>query len=164
MEIKIIITLAIAVLTACCYRMGGSQYYQRWWRPLGVGLGVLTTGCILFPLSFLSCVGLIASAGASAGLSTTYFGFINPIFGLSKEDKYWFNWLISGIALSLTVLPFICAIMALEGTIAPLLGFCIRLVILSISICLWSEFQGDAKKEELGRGFLIVGTMPLLLI
>ena len=162
--IAILITLAIAVLTAICYRMGGSGNFGRWWRPLGVGLGVLTAGCILFPLSFWSCVGLIASAGASAGLSTTYFGFINPLFKLDIKDKYWFNWLISGIALSIAVIPFIWAIMAQGSTIAPLIGFCIRLVILSIGITVYSQLEGNAVREELGRGFLIVGTMPLLLL
>lgn len=150
MEIKIISTLAIAVLTAICYRMGGSGNYPRWWRPLGVGLGVLTSGLILFPMSKWACVGLLASAGASAGLSTTYFK-------KKGTDAQWYNWMLVGIALS-------CATMPLQSTIGHWLGFCIRFIVLTIYITLWSQFQGNAVKEELGRGFGIVATMPLLLI
>jgi hypothetical protein len=54
---------------------------------------------------------VVASSGASAGISTTYFGFINPWFGLDKKDKYWFNWLIYGFSTTLVAWK--------NGSIAP---------------------------------------------
>jgi len=148
--IKFLAVIIISVVTSISYRCGGSGNYPRFFRPLGVGLGVLTTGLFLFPISTWSLITLVVSAGASAGLSTTYFK-------KKDHDAKWFNWLFVGLALSLAVVPLHCVI-------GHWLGFTIRTVVLTSWITLWSEFQGNAVKEELGRGAGITLTLPLLLI
>jgi hypothetical protein len=130
------------------YRCGGSGSYPRFYRPLGVGFGVLLSGLILFPMNWITFVLLLVSSGASAGLSTTYFK-------KKDTDAMWFNWLFVGLALSLALLPVAFATQ-------NWLGFVLRSMALTSGITLWSQFQGNAVKEELGRGFLIVATLLLM--
>lgn len=150
---KDIVAIIIAAIVSTLYRIGGSANGVRWARPVGVGLGILFTLWILFGFHWT----IILSAGASAGLSTTYFGFINPLFKLNKVDKYWFNWFFVGLALSLALLPWAWAT-------NHWIGFGLRTLVLTSSIVMWSEMVGNAVAEELGRGFLIIATLFLLLI
>jgi len=157
MILKILSVILLSCICAVMYRCGGSGSYPRYFRPLGVGLSVLLAGLVLFPHNLLVICLLVASSGASAGLSTTYFACVNKWLGKPKEDKDWFNWLLVGVAMSLALFPAVFAT-------GSLLGFALRSIVLTAGIVLWSEYQGNAVKEELGRGFLIVATMLLFLI
>ena len=145
MGINLGITLVFAVLNAMTYRAGGSGNYPRWLRPFGVGMSVMVLTWLWAGFHW----SLLLSAGLSAVLSTTYF---KP----DGKDARWFNWLAVGVMLSIAMLPWVWA----SG---HWLGFGIRTVVLGAAVCAWSELVGDAVLEELGRGFLIVATLPLLL-
>lgn len=143
---KIIATIIIAVLNSVTYRAGGSDSYPRYLRPLGVGLSVLA-------IIWLWCGfhwSLVLSAGASAGLSTTYFKH-------KGEDAHWINWLFVGSFLSIAMFPW--ALFTHH-----FIGLAIRTFVLGALVCGWSERIGNAVVEECGRGFLIVATLPLLFI
>ncbi|RTK93045.1 hypothetical protein EKI60_06425 [Candidatus Saccharibacteria bacterium] len=143
-----IVVFVLACATAVMYRCGGSGNYPRFFRPMGVGIGVLLAGFILFDSNWISFWALLASSGASAGLSTTYFKKKNT-------DAMWFNWLFVGLALSIALLPMAFATQNWTG-------FLMRSLVLTSGITLWSQFQGNAVKEELGRGFLIIATLLLM--
>jgi hypothetical protein len=143
---KDIVAICIAVIVSIAYRCGGSGNFPRYFRPLAVGLGVTAVLWLLFGFHW----SIFISAGASAGLSTTYFK------KKGSDAKLW-NWILVGLALSLALLPW--AIFTHH-----LLGFGVRTIVLTGAIALWSEKIGNAVVEELGRGFLIMATLFLLLI
>ena len=144
--VKALIILLISSANSVFYRMGGSGNFARWFRPVGIALCVMLAMLVLgiWHWSVIIC------AGASAGLSTTYFK-------KSGEDASWFNWLFVGLAFSLAMLPW-------AYFTGNYLGFSIRLVVCTAGITLWSIFWGNDIIEELGRGFIPIITLPLLLI
>ena len=152
MMIRVAIIAVLAIINGVFYRMGGSGNYPRFMRPLGIGILTALSLFILlgFHFDWKFLVGVLASAGASAGLSTTYIKKKNM-------DAKWYNWLFVGIALSLALLPIAYADHLW-------LGFILRTVCLSPAIMLWSQTIGDAVLEENGRGFLHIMTLPLLLV
>lgn len=142
---KNIIAICVAAIVGICYRMGGSGNYPRWTRPVGVGLGVTAVLWLLFGFHW----SILVSAGASAGLSTTYFK-------KKGTDAKWWNWLLVGLAMSLALLPW-------SWATNHWIGFLLRTIFLTPAICLWSQLIGNAVLEELGRGFLIIISLFLLL-
>lgn len=146
MIMQLWVTLMLAILNSCTYRMGGSGNYGRWVRPFGVGFTVLLVSMLWvgFHWSLLLCAGL------SAVLSTTYVKH-------KDTDAKWFNWLLVGLILSLAMIPYAWAT-------GHWLGLILRTFVLGAAVCTWSELIGDAVLEELGRGFFIVVTLPLLFI
>lgn len=69
----------------------------------------------------------------------------------------WWNWLMVGVGISVATLPFIIA----EG---HWIGFASRTIVLGGATMIWSELNGNAVWEEMGRGFLITATIPLLTL
>lgn len=143
---KDIIAILIATLVGVAYRMGGSASFVRWFRPVGIGLGVVLVLSLLFGFHW----SILLSSGASAGLSTTYFK-------KKGTDAQWWNWLLVGLAMSLALFPW-------SFFTHHMVGFFIRTIVLTPAICLWSQFIGNATLEEFGRGFLIISTLLLLSI
>lgn len=148
----IAITIILAFINGMCYRMGGSGNFPRWTRPVGIGFLTMATillwGGVIWDWWYI--LSILATGGASAGVSTTYFK-------KKGSDAHWFNWLFVGLAFSLAFLPF--AIMTHLW-----LGFVIRLLVLTPVITLWSHLIGWDIAEETGRGFLCIATIPLVFI
>ena len=144
--IKALLILLISSCGAIAYRCGGSGNFARWFRPVGIALCVMLAmlGLGLWHWSVIIC------AGASAGLSTSYFK-------KRGTDASWLNWFFVGLAFSLAMLPW-------AYFTGNYLGFSIRLVVCTAGITLWSIFWGNDIIEELGRGFIPIITLPLLLI
>lgn len=141
----IILSIILSILNSIAYRMGGSGNYPRWTRPVGVGLGVTAVLWLLFGFHW----SILVSAGASAGISTTYFK-------KKGSEAKWYNWMFVGLALSAALLPW--AILTHH-----ILGFVIRSIVLTGLIIVWCQLIGNAVLEELGRGFLIIVTLLLFL-
>lgn len=135
-----------SILSAFLYRMGGSQYYHTLWRDAGCAL--VSTLLIGYLISWHWT--LILVFGLTWASLTTYWKF-------GKVNAKWYHWLFTGIGYSLATLPLIIA----EG---HWLGFASRTIILSGATMIWSELNGNAVHEEMGRGALITLTIPLLLI
>lgn len=143
------ITLLLSIVDAITYRMGGSGNYPRFMRPLGTGIITMIILAIhKFEFSILYFVVLLISSGLTAVLSTTY---------LKKkgEDAKWWNWALVGLVLSLSVAPF-----AIYNHLY--MGLLLRSIFLTTMIALWSESIGNAVIEELGRGFILIITLPVL--
>lgn len=128
------------------YTAGGSGKYPRWFREFGV------MSCATIELLLLGIIhwSLILTAGEIYGVQTTYFK-------KKGSDAKWWNWLLVGIAFSLSVLPVVIFNHLW-------LGFFIRTLVLIPSIVVWAELIGQDYLEEGGRGGIQIATLPLLLI
>lgn len=144
--LNILGVILFSILSGISYRMGGSGNYPRWVREVGLCSGMLSTMILLGQLHWT----LILCAGILYGLATTYFK-------KKGSDAKWWNWLLVGIAFSISMLPLVIAHHLW-------LGFTIRTVVCSGLIVFWSETNGNVVCEEFGRGVVPIITLPLLLI
>ncbi len=143
--IKALIVAIGAILGAIFYRMGGSGNFPRQVRVIGVPvLSGLVLGFLRFNWWIILCIPLM-------------IGAISTYWKKKGSDAMWWNWAAHGLGLSLACLPFSIAT-------GHYIGFGIRTVLLTLLITVWSELIGNAVIEELGRGALIILTLPLLLI
>ena len=145
MIIKVIAVILASIIASIFYRCGGSQYFHTLWRDIGCSL----VSCLLIGYLIAWHWTLILVFGLTWASLTTYWK-VGP-------KAYWFNWLITGTMYSVATLPFIIA----EG---HWLGFASRTIVLGASTMIWSELNGNAVWEEMGRGFLLCATIPLILI
>jgi hypothetical protein len=72
-------------------------------------------------------------------------------------DARWWNWFLHGFMIGLSSIP-----LAWIGIAWWLI--LIRAVVLGITMMIWSDLNDNAVKEELGRGALIVLTLPILFL
>lgn len=144
--IKILGTLALCIVAAVTYRMGGSGNYPRFIRGLGLCI------CVILELLLLGYFhwSIILCAGAMYGFSTTYFK-------KNGTDATWVNWLFVGLGFSAAVLPLVLVY-------GLWFGFLIRTLICTILVVMWSETNGNVIWEEGGRGVIPILTLPLLTI
>lgn len=87
---------------------------------------------------------------------STYHKWLNKFFGKPDTDAFWFNWIAHGLGIGLAVLPFVAV------GISVWMILC-RAVVLGILMMLWSDSQKNTV-AELGRGALIIATIPLLFL
>lgn len=140
----LIITI-FAVIGAILYRMGGSGNFPRQARVIGVPLlCALLLGILHFNWWILLCIPLM-------------IGAISTYWKKRGTDARWYHWMLHGLGLSLAMLPYAIAT-------GHWVGFGLRTVVLTILITIWSEKISNAVVEELGRGFFILSTIPLLII
>lgn len=150
---KYLIILLLTVLCALFYRLGGAAKTGQWYDFI-LNTKARDFGCAACLTGGLAILGyahwtLVLTFGLMFGSLTTYWK--------KGPDARWFNWALVGLGFSLAVLPTVI--------VHDLwLGFGIRTFVLTSLVALWSEFVGDAVVEELGRGALIILTLPLLII
>lgn len=139
----LISTIILSILSGVLYHLGGS--IQTKIRDLGVPscmlVWVLLNG--LWHWSIILCFGLMFAA------QTTYFK-------KKGTDAQWYNWLLVGLAFSLSMFPY-----AITG---HWVGLIYRTCVVTSFTVLWSEMMGKAWVEEGGRGFIQICTLPLILI
>ncbi len=143
---RIFLILILCSLSGFLYRLGGSGKANTKARDFGVPMCMVLTMCILG----LKHWTLLFSFGLLFGALTTYF----------KEkdtDAQWYNWLVCGLAYSISMLPTVWAL-----GLWP--GFGLRTLTLGLGTMIWSQTIGNAVWEEAGRGALIIATLPMLLI
>jgi len=141
----VIITLSI--LSGILYRMGGSDSYDTKWRDMGCPAMALIT---LFVSGGQLSWWWVVCFGLHLGSMTTYWK-------KKGTDAHWYNWVFTGLGYSLAYLPYAF----LSGIWA---GFLARIILTTAGIVWWSQKQGDAVKEEFGRGFIQNITIPILTI
>ena len=147
---KIIILIALSIISGILYRMGGTNKGTLW-RDIGCSLITLAT-CLVLGLKTslrVSTIAYLLTFGLSWGALASYWK--------SGQDMKFRHWCFHGIGLALALLP----VVYITG---HWWGFILRLFILPPLIAGWSGIIGDVNLEEGGRGFLIIATMPLLLI
>lgn len=141
-----IAVILASIISAILYRVGGSQYYNTKFRDIGCSL----LACLLAGYLISWDWTLILCFGLSWGALSTYWK--------QGPRAKWYHWIFVGLGYSLAFLPLAIA----EGNIW--LGFASRTIVLSAATMIWSELNGNAVWEEMGRGVLITLTIPLLLI
>ena len=150
--LKGIAVIAGAAMSGVLYRMGGSDTYNTKWRDCGVA----TVTTLLIGIWFGWAWPLILCWGALFGALTTYLAGINKWFGLPKEKKYWFNWLLVGLICGLEAAPVLISHIWLWP------GVLLRSAVMAILVMVWSELNSNAVWEEVGRGAIIALTVPLI--
>lgn len=142
----ILILLIASCVSAILYRMGGDKRYNTLYRDIGCA----TVACILAGHLIVWSWTLILCFGLMWGALSTYWKF-------SKKNCKWYHWLATGVGYSVAMLPLVIQVGCWKGFIS-------RTIVLGVATMIWSELQSNDIKEELGRGFLIPLTLPLLLI
>lgn len=149
-----IILLALSVVSACLYRMGGcgpADLLAEWgWVPKfirnfpkkrDVGCNLVTIGAGLIVGIHAPWWGWLLVFGLMWASLSTYWDW------LFKYDNHWFH----GFMIGASFLP-----VAFYG---DFLALSIYAVVLAVLMGGWSKLIGNATLEELGRGFV----MPICL-
>ncbi len=165
MILNILAIIALALISAVLYRFGGYgwgpgqekfPFLPKWVfntkaRDIGVPLvalgGMFVLGIGNAVPWWINLISFLAMFGAL----TTYWDSIP--FNKGKD-----NFFLHGLGIGLAYAPYAFFAVGMPG--APF----IRAVVLGVAVGLWSRLIGKDWLEEGGRGFLIVITLPLMLI
>ena len=155
-DMQIVILLLLSVLSSVLYRLGGSSTAERFkWWPLPDLPKERDVGCSLCLLIGLKVIGIpgpwwayFIVFGLTWGALSTYWDWI------TGKDNHYLHGLGVGLA-TLVLLPWAWGDPVVNMLIA-------RVVITALGMGIWSKINGNATREELGRGFLVV--IPLMLV
>ena len=145
-EEKMVTIIALSLIAGFLYRAGGSDWANTKYRDFGVPIVMLLA---MWHLKLWHW-SLIPSAIALFASLTTYFK-------KKGADALWWNWALVGLITAFSMVFYAWA----SG---HWLGFWIRCALNTVLIMAWSEWQDEVNAEEGGRGFIIIATLPLLLI
>lgn len=142
-----------SIFSSIFYRLGGAGNYGQWyaryldtkWRDFLCPLIVV----LLLGYTFSWHWSLIPSFLLMFGACTTYWK--------KSVDARWIHWLAHGFGIAFALLPTAIH----EGF---WLGFSIRCLVLPILMMLASGYLKNPVQHELGRGFAIPATIPILLL
>jgi hypothetical protein len=142
----VLIVLIASGVSAILYRMGGAKGYDTLYRDIGcAAVACLLAGYLLvWSWTLILCFGLM-------------WGALSMYWKFGRRNSKWYNWLATGAGYSIAMLPLVIQVGCWKGFIS-------RTIVLGALTMIWSELQSNDVKEELGRGFLIPLTLPLLLI
>lgn len=146
MILKIILTLIASIVSGVLGRMGGAAGYNTLYRD--VGCSVIC--CLVIGLWGGFHWTLIFVFGLMWGALSTYFK-------KKGTNSKWYNWLLVGLAFSLSCLPYI-------GAQNLWLGFGLRSLVLPLLVMGWCLIINNAVVEEFGRYALLILSIPLLFI
>lgn len=140
-----------ACVSGILYRMGGSDKFNPKWRDWGVAtiqllvlyvlLGNYNNFLMYFVIPYF--LAFLLSWGALSAYWKT------------GEDMKWYHWFMHGFGIGLAFLP----IMFLGYNCYLII---LRAFILGATMMIWSENTTNVVKEEVGRGALIILTLPIL--
>ncbi len=142
----------LSCLSAILYRMGGTSLGTKW-RDIGCS-GVIVAEIALFGQikGIVAFISLLPCFFLMWGALSTYRYF------LPKPKDYGFiHYFLHGLFVAMAMFP----LMFFTG---HWLGFGVRCLVCAVGIGIWSVKTKWATLEELGRGFIIAITLPLLLI
>jgi len=137
--------ILLAILSGVCYRLGG------WIQTKIRDFGCPTIATIaLWLLGIHNPLLLLIHFGLLFASLTTYWK-------IEGNDARWWNWALTGLGYSLALIP-ICI------GIGHWHGFIIRTLVLVLGTVAVSEMSDNVWVEEIGRGALLILTLPLLWI
>lgn len=142
--------LGLSIISGILYRLGGiGKPFDTKYRDLGCPL-IACGALFLFwhPVLIKEWLLLLCSFGFMFGALTTYWDII-----YKDSDNFWLH----GFGVGIALLPLAWAGIHWWTIL-------IRAIVLAITMGSWSKFIGWDDLEEFGRGFLIVASLPLLLI
>ncbi len=146
-----LVLVILSILSAGCYRAGGSADYDTLWRDIGCSL---LTCLALWFLGYRNFIPLVIIFGLSWGALTTYFQF----FFKGVDNMY-----AHGLGCGLALLPYWFFGMSLWLILT-------RTMVLALSFGLLNKYVNKYLPhyqdliEELSRGALIIATLLLFLI
>lgn len=144
---KILILIFFSLLSALLYRLGGiGKPFNTLYRDLGTPLVTLLAFLILGG-QFVWWIWLLCFILMFISMTTYWKG--------NAPDVLWYHWLFTGLAYGFSMLPY--------AFLGHWVGFILRTGILGLLTMIWSEKNNNDTLEELGRGFLVTITIPLLL-
>lgn len=160
--INLLWTILFSVASSVLYRCGGSDKRNKWYDFM-LNTKARDVGCALCVVGLLSVAGfwqwsLVLCFGLMWGALSSYHKYVGYLFNRpDKSTVYWESWLMTGFCYGLAMLPY-----AIQT--GSYLGFGIRCALLAAFVCLWCTVIKHDVISELGRGFAIVATLPLLFI
>ncbi len=145
--------LGLSIVGAILGRLGGKKGFNTKFRDIGLPC---VFGLYLWHLGvfkgIFSLIWLIPSLILMTLALTTYRYFLPK-----PKDYSWWHYSLHGFMVSSAVFP-------LMFSSGHWLGFGMRCIVNSILVGLWSHFISQDDLEEGGRYFIIIATIPLLLI
>lgn len=152
--IKISIFILATILSGVLYRLGGiGKPFNTKYRDFGVPLCGLVS--MLFLGIYASWWQYLLYFGLCFGSMTTYNKWASKMIGKDDNSVYGISWFVTGLSYAFAALPVIWGDWS---------GFIIRCLVVSILTAVWSCLIDTDWLEEGGRGVLVNGTLPLLLI
>ena len=148
--LKIIIWLGLAVASWFLYWIGGEDHKPiRWFGCSALALFTLWLWGA-WHWSLLICYPLMAVA------LNQYWDKLTRLWR-GNENEYWENWVLHGLGIGLSLLPYAIITHHLIGWIA----YTITIAFLT---AVWSEWQSKVFWEAGGRGTIIILFLRMLLI
>lgn len=155
--------ILLSCINAIAYRLGGASHsdfpFLPKWLVKGYVriIGVASIFILYILIRYAWHWTAIPSCLLLGLASNSYHGWITRLLGKPSEDNYWFNYLAHGIGICLAILPWVWHYGLWHG-------FGLRLIVLPLVIMLWSIIWDEVNVEEMGRGFFIVASLPMLFI
>ena len=144
--IIIIAGLALAVVSAILYRMGGAAGYNTKWRDLGCPLVAVASALVIGMCHW----SLVISFGVMFGAMTTYWK-------RKGQDAHWYHWWTTGLIYAVAFLPPAYFLSRIEA-------FVYYAIFVSTVTTVWSVLMSNVVWEECGRGaILIIGQAAFLI-
>ncbi len=156
---QIILQFLLSIVSAILYRLGGSSpsdqdkefpWIPRWFKNIPKKRDAMSNIVKLVGVYLLGIYAPIWAWFISFGLLwASLSSYWDWMFGY---DNHYMHGFMCGFSL----LPLV-----IWGSLG-LIPFLIQSVVLGLSMGLWSKYNGNATKEELGRGFLLTISNLLL--
>jgi hypothetical protein len=150
---KLSLWLILSIIGGFLYRAGGASWGNTKFRDAGVS----AISCLLLVLlggvhDLKQWLSLLPMFGLMWLALTTYRYF------LPKPIRYGFpHYALHGFFVAFAAIPYAWATQ-------HWLWFSIRCLVSAIGVGVWSHLISQDTVEEIGRGVIITGTIPLLLI
>jgi hypothetical protein len=152
--------LLLSCINAVTYRLGGASYEDFAFLPKWLVKGYIRiVGAVVTYVVIMLNIWhwtVIPSAIILGVMVNSYHKWLNPLFGKSTRDCYWFNYLAHAIGISLSALPYVWQFGLWQC-------FIYRTIVLSVLIVGWSLFWKNVNIEESGRGFFITATLKFFV-
>jgi hypothetical protein len=142
----------IVLAGAFLYRVGGASWGNTRYRDIGVSLCLcLTMGLLGAKNSLWAWLSLIPTFGLQWGCLSTYRYFLPK-----PKDYTTYYYALHGFMVAFAAFPFVWV----TGHWA---GWVIRNLTCAVIVALWSAWQTNDTKEEMGRGAILTASTLLLL-
>ena len=143
--------IALSLLSGLLYWVGGQSWGKKFIRRIFCSATALCVYWLLAGFYTAYWLAYLLTFGLQYGALTTY---CTP---KKQEDVKWWNWALTGLLYGLSAI-FLAIV---SGDWA---AFVTRIVFLGITVCLLSEKLDNDFEEEVARGLLFTGSVPILLI
>jgi len=148
---NILYTIIFSIMSGLAYRAGGSDKFPKWVRRIGCSL------CFVALMGLYGAFVSIATSLAIVLSMLMLYGCLTTYWKGEAIDVMWFHWIMTGFMYGFAAIPY-------AWVTGKWLGFWIRCVVLALFTVIWSEYNTDVVKEEVGRGSMLIATMPLLIL